>query len=184
MHVRPVIAALVALALAGALAAPAAATPTTLQTAAGAERPQPFQGWTDRAEVPTPSGVVTLVLEACPAYVSAAGCTFAQARRMHLAPIGRDRRTFFHELGHVFDAQVLTDGERQRFRRLVGARGPWFGVVGEDSPGEQFAEAYALCARFRTLRTTQFAMYDYVATPQRHAAVCALIRQAASDTRA
>jgi hypothetical protein len=171
---------LAGLALAGAIASPATAAPTTLETAAGAARPQPFQSWLDGAQVPTPSGLVTLVLEACPVNASAAGCAFAQERRVHIAPLGRDRRTFFHELGHVFDAHVLTDAERQRFRTLARMRGPWFGPIGTDSPGEQFAEAYSLCARFRTIRRTQFAMYDYVATPARHAAVCGFIRRAAA----
>jgi hypothetical protein len=171
---------LAGLALAGAIAAPATAAPTTLETAEGAQRPQPFQGWIEGAQVPTPSGLVTLVLEACPVNASAAGCAFAQARRVHLAPLNRDRRTFFHELGHVFDVHVLTTRDRERFRALAGVRGPWFGPVGADSPGEQFAEAYSLCARFRTIGRTQFGMYDYVATPARHATVCGLIRRAAA----
>ena len=183
---RPIaclLAVLAAAVLAGAVAstASASASATRLAAPGGAAVPQQFQGWLDRAHVPTPPGLVTLVLEACPASATAAGCAYAEARLVHVAPLSRDQRTFFHELGHVFDAHVLTAADRARFRRLVGVPGgPWLRPGGGDSAGEQFAAAYATCARFRTLRRTHFGMYDYVATPARHAAVCGLVRAAAA----
>jgi hypothetical protein len=181
MTANRLLALLVAVVVVGAAASTASASATRLATAAGGAAPGQFQGWVDRAHVPTPPGLVTLVLEACPASATAAGCAYAEARLVHLAPLGRDQRTFFHELGHVYDAHVLTAADRLRFRRLIGVRsGPWLRPGGGDSAGEQFAEAYATCARFRTLRRTHFGMYDYVASPARHAAVCGLIRTAAA----
>lgn len=67
-----------------------------------------------------------------------------------------DRYDRMHELGHIFDAQVLTDRDRRRFTRLLGlGQRPWQktymtpgGVVTDDfdSPNEWFADAYAHCA--------------------------------------
>lgn len=54
-----------------------------------------------------------------------------------------------HETAHLFDAQVLNDGDRQYFQRLMHApQGPWnhgeaYGrVEGEASPNEWFADYY------------------------------------------
>ena len=46
-----------------------------------------------------------------------------------------------------------------------------------DPPFEKFAEAYSVCARFRTLQDMYFGMYDYSPSPATHARVCALIRE-------
>lgn len=58
-----------------------------------------------------------------------------------------------HETGHLFDTQVLSEGDRRYFQRLMHApRGPWdhgetYGKVqGEASPNEWFADYYAAAA--------------------------------------
>ena len=158
-----------------------AATATTLTTPDGTVRPQPFQGWVDAAAVPTPPGVVTVHLAGCPGGPAwAGGCVDTLARAIHLGEDGRDRTTLLHELGHVFDATVMGDAARRRFQALIGRPGPWDGPPSTDPPHEQFAEAYALCARYPRLRGPRLGMYAYVATPRRHRAVCGLIRDAAA----
>jgi hypothetical protein len=165
--------------LVGILAAPAGAAPTTLRSTGG-DSLQRFQAWVDAAKVPTPRGDVTVVLTSCPTGPSwSAACAFSHGRIIHLGPNGRGRHVLLHEIGHVFDAHVLTDADRARFRRLVGAgSGPWLRPGGGDSPGEQFAEAYAFCATTTSLRQTRYGMYGYDATPARHRAACAVIRRA------
>lgn len=53
-----------------------------------------------------------------------------------------------HEIGHLLDSEVLTDGDRTFFTRLmmVPGTGPWFrgtGTAGLESPKEWFADYYA-----------------------------------------
>jgi len=170
---------LLLIALVVSLLLPAAASATTL-VSGDATRPQPYQGWVDRSEVPTPSGMVGLELSSCPVGPAwASACVFFAERRVHLGAMGRDRATLLHELGHLFDEESLTDADRARFKTLTGARGPWLGDPAADPPFEQFAEAYSICARYGRLRSTRLGMYGYIATPARHRAVCGLIRGAA-----
>src|SRR3712207_2420093 len=148
---------------------PATASATTLVTPGGAQRPQPYQSWVDRSAMPTPAGEVTLFLDACPDGPAwAAACASPFERSIHLGAEGRTRMTLLHELGHLFDATVLTDADRARFQALIGRPGPWTGPPSADPPHEQFAEAYAMCARRDHLSSTRLGMYAYVATAQRH----------------
>lgn len=62
-----------------------------------------------------------------------------------------------HETAHLFDKQVLTEGDRRFFARLMRApKGPWnhgeaYGhVQGEISPNEWFADYYAASATRQT----------------------------------
>lgn len=55
-----------------------------------------------------------------------------------------------HEIGHAFDAEVLTDSQRADFQRMMRApAGPWFAgtgfPAGLHSPAEWFADYYAVC---------------------------------------
>ena len=156
---------------------------STLVLPDGTQRPQPYQAWVDAARVPTPPGAVTLQVAPCPIAPSAGGCVFRGRREIFLSPFSRDRRTLLHELGHVFDQQVMTPGARARFQALVRRRGAWASSTGGDSAEEQFAEAYALCAQRTRLSSTHFGMYDYTPSPARHAQACRIIRQAAASAR-
>ena len=167
--------------LLAALLAPTTAHATTLQLAGGAARPQPYQTWVDRSAVPTPPGEVTVKLAGCPdAPAWSAACVNPATRVIHLGSEGRDSVTLLHELGHVFDAYVLDDAGRAQFESVAGLSGPWENDAQANPPIEQFAEAYALCARYPVLRRSRMGMYDYLATPRRHARVCAAIRAAAA----
>jgi hypothetical protein len=179
MTARRLSAALLALA-AAALLAPAGAGATTLQIT-GAAGPAPYQAWVNRSAVPTPPGDVTVNLASCPDGPAwSAACVNPATRIIHLGPEGRDSVTLMHEVGHIFDAYVLDDAGRAEFQAITGRPGPWQGAASSNPPIEQFAEAYALCANYPVLRRSRMAMYGYLATPRRHARVCATIRAAAT----
>jgi hypothetical protein len=61
-----------------------------------------------------------------------------------------DRFTRGHELGHAFDDQVLSDGDRANIMRLMRMRGSWnqgTGLSGgAQSPAEIFADWYGNAA--------------------------------------
>jgi hypothetical protein len=160
----------------GLQASPASAT--TLVTSDGQVRPQPYQSWVDKANVPTPAGTVTLHLAPCPAGPSwAAGCAIPSQRAIYLGPDARDRARFLHEIGHIFDGHVMKDSLRNRFRSVIGRVDAWESDQA-DPPEEQFAEAYSVCARFPTLRQMYFGMYAYSPTATQHRRACSVIRQA------
>jgi hypothetical protein len=175
--------ALTALVLAALALLAGTAQASTVVLPDGTQRPQPYQAWVDAARVPTPPGLVTLRVAPCPVAPSAAGCVFRGRSEIFLSPSSGDRRRLLHELGHVFDQQVMTAAARARFQALVRRRGAWASSAGGDSAEEQFAEAYALCAQRRRLTDTHFGMYDYTPTPTRHAAACRIIRAAAASAR-
>jgi hypothetical protein len=61
-----------------------------------------------------------------------------------------DRRDKQHELGHLFDEQVLSDSERVRLSRIMRVKGDWVqdhydekgNPTGQVSPTEAFADWY------------------------------------------
>jgi hypothetical protein len=84
-----------------------------------------------------------------------------------------------HEMGHVFDFEVLTDGDHHWFARMFGIRGPW-----SDWKREVFADAYANC----DLRTKPWADHGklvglfegghgYNPPLKRHRAICDAIKR-------
>jgi hypothetical protein len=60
------------------------------------------------------------------------------------------RALLFHEAGHVFDFDVLTDSERQAFLNVMPGQAHrtwWEDDPGRAAPGEWFADSYMWCAR-------------------------------------
>src|SRR5439155_11457110 len=99
---------LVALAV---LALASTAHAVTLVSPSGDPRVAGYQAWANAAAMPTPAGVVDLVLESCPVPVSD-GCVVQGAPpTIYLGAAVRSRATLLHEIGHAFDAQRLTDGD-------------------------------------------------------------------------
>jgi hypothetical protein len=160
------------------LSAPGAAHATTLVLEDGTVGPQPYQGWVDGARVPTPPGVVTLHLGTC-SDDELIACAPGSEAAIAVAPEWLSRHVVLHELGHLFD-DAMPQSARDAFRALVHRGGAaWDGPAETNPPDEQFAEAYALCARRRRLRRRYFAGYHYAPTPGLHRRVCAMIREAA-----
>ena len=169
----PRVACLVALAV---LALGSTAHAVTIVSPSGDPRVAKYQVWANAAAMPTPTGVVDLVLQTCPVPISD-GCVLQGAPpTIYLGSTVRTRATLLHEIGHAFDAQRLTDADHAAFEAIFGDTRPWRSA--SNSPHEQFAEAYSLCARHPQIRATYAAAYAYRVTVAQHRRVCALIRRA------
>lgn len=132
----------------------------------------PYQRWVDEARVPTPDVTLTVVEAPCP-YEQATGCTRDDASTIWLNPVLGHRHEFLHELGHQFDYHVMTDEARAQFLAIRHDTRAWRSPP--DSPHEQFAEAYALCAQPQRANWHQ-AAFRYWQGRSAHRAVCGLIR--------
>jgi hypothetical protein len=94
--------------------------------------------------------------------MSALGCTFSE-RQLALDPMlfrstadrvvtglgnGVPLLSFvlFHELGHVFDREWMTDADRAAFMTAIGRAGGWWSADSGAPPAELFADAYSLCS--------------------------------------
>jgi hypothetical protein len=123
----------------------------------------------------------------CPGRDDVVACANVDSAEVFVA--GADAFERWHELGHLFDYQRLTDTDRGRLTPLLGFRpgAPWWSTEEDDQPGEFFADAYAACAlrlsprgyrRGRALILDWQTAYGYFPTARRHARVCAVIRAA------
>ncbi len=135
--------------------------------------------------MPVVKGRLKVFLRGCPRRPDLAGCVYTRRRyRIYLRRHLRDKRgVFYHELGHLFDLRVMRRRHRRAYKRIfgLGRRRAWFG--GRQPPGEQFAEAYSYCARYRRIRgtrTSSHARYGYRASAAQHQLVCQLIKRAAA----
>jgi hypothetical protein len=103
-------------------------------------------------KVPLPPGHITVSTDECPESPGEGmACAYPTLGEIYLAG-GVDRFVLAHELGAVFDERVLTDRDRARLTRLLGARGPWhqgtgMHCIGRGCASELFADAYATRAK-------------------------------------
>jgi hypothetical protein len=149
MTFRRVLASLVVLALFPA----AAQAHTTIIEPPGS--PHPYQAWVDQSDSPTPEVTLNLVEVSEPCGVrDTVGCTDGTSTIELAANLSSPeaRRVFFHELGHVFDQEVLTPGERERETVLLHRGGdPWEPMV-----EEAFADSYSWCARLHRFERLRY----------------------------
>ena len=140
-----------------------------------------WQGWADRALVPTVTGRVRVRVRRCPARPKTAGCVYTRRpRTIYVRPRLRDPRgVLLHELGHVFDYRQLSAADRARLAVLL--RAPVWGDQQQPTIGsEKFADAYALCGLGLSLRRG-WIVDEYVPRSMRqHRAVCRAITQSAN----
>jgi hypothetical protein len=172
------------LALAPAPASALAPVPRVID-AGGSTLQGPYADWIRRARVPGIGGRISVRTTGCPRHPALVACVVTnRPRTIWLRPDhARNRRLFLHELGHVFDLNVLARRDRLDFRRIhrLGSR-RWYN--GLRPPSEWFAEGYADCAARRTIRARPAPSgYDYSPTPRRHRATCELIDRAAARAR-
>lgn len=121
----------------------------------------------------------------CPDYADGGSCADMATNEIWLAPnSGSFER--WHEIGHLFDAQVLTDPDRAWFMRAFRMTGEWVRGTGDEClgkrcPDELFADAYAACAndlrpegRRRDGMTVSdwTTSYGYFPTARQHRRVC------------
>jgi hypothetical protein len=131
------------------------------------------------ATIPAPT--VRVVHEPCPDS-DAVACTVRATATVYVTP-GADRFAVQHELGHLFDAQRLDDGERAKLERLLALPGrPWrsgTGLEGLLSPSERFADAYAACRLRLDPDRNWMSAYDYEPSRRGFRKTCATIARAA-----
>lgn len=172
--------------LVGLVSAPTAGA-VTLVTPDG-QVAQPYQRWADAAKVPTYSGPVELSLAMCPYIDNGASCSFGYdspprvwLAATHTPPDEQATRLHdleLHELGHVFDAQVMTGAARERFAAIFGLRGQgWTEGPYRLRLEEQFAQGYMLCA-YDPRQPFSATSIGYAPSIRQHRRVCALIRRA------
>jgi hypothetical protein len=106
-----------------------------------------------------------------------ASCSDPYSDQVWLAP-GTGKFERYHEIGHQFDRQVLTDEQRVWFTKLFGYRAgtDWYATVG---PQEKFADAYATCVLGRKIQrrggmlvTRQESGYGYSPSARLHVRAC------------
>lgn len=113
-----------------------------------------YAGW-----LPLDSLDVTIKVENCPDLDTAGGCYIAEQKIIYVRPDDIDKEIIGHELGHVFDDQILDDGNRNkimyRFFHIFGRMwDPYYGQEALDScmevsvcSNEMFADGFYACAR-------------------------------------
>jgi hypothetical protein len=128
------------------------------------------------ARVPMPATLTVHEQTSCPDETGAS-CSDLDSDQIWLAP-GSGRFERYHEIGHQFDRQTLTDTHRAWFKRLFGYpdSADWYATVG---PQEKFADAYATCALGRPTRkahgmtvASQQSGYGYAPGGRLHFRVC------------
>jgi hypothetical protein len=159
---------------AAAHAAVVLVTSTVFVHAGHVYAPKLYTGWINKFYVPSPPGYVDFGIGYCG--TDDLGC-MEWTKPMATVRIDRsDRRdkfTFAHEMGHVFDDYVLYPmGFRPRLAALEGFQ--WTSPRSE----EYFADSYALCALHKRLKHTVTTDYGFKVTPALHLQICSLIRNA------
>lgn len=121
--------------------------------------------------VPLPPVLPIVQYGVCPGYATA--CTqWGDPPIVTFETPADLKRSWWHEMGHVFDAEVMEPrGLRPAFALIDGR--PWKTPASE----ERFAQAYALCALNRRLRKTFVGWAGFRATVSQFARMCNLIRQ-------
>ena len=156
----------------------------------------------DGSKMPTPrvSTSLKLVWGGCPWWGGQADACTDQYTTIWIRPkvdssMGK-RFVLLHEVGHVFDANVLTDSDRARLLRIMQERQSWLDLdpgLFYGSARERFGDVYAACATLgpkmpdsqvvwfdngRHPRWINSGSYGWDPSPQQHAAACRLIMAA------
>lgn len=140
-----------------------------------------YQNWMDTAEVPAPPGRIEFHLADCTG-MAGYSCAFDSPRhvpdRIYLATDhDASRSVFLHEVGHVYDFQVMRAVDRADFSALVGRAGLDWHYRPETQGGaptsELFAAAYSDCAT-----NGSSGQYGWSPTRTQHDMACTIIRRA------
>jgi hypothetical protein len=148
------------------------------------------------AAIPRTPPYVTVIHASCPDAPTSdpASCADPADATIYLMR-GSDQFARQHELGHLYDAELLDDTERAAITPLLGAPAgtPWTrdDCVQHLCPNEMVADAYAACRlglepqpfrrHGRRISTGWQTSYGYSpATNRRHARTCAAISRAAA----
>ncbi len=139
----------------------------------------PYQQWVDEAKVPTPDVTLTVVEDSSGCEEEASACTGPESATIWLDPLvlqerAAVRETLLHELGHRVD-YVMPEWMRLRFLSLRRDKRAW--RAPPNSPNEQFAEAWRLCAErgLRIREPIDEGGYNYFPSPRLHGQVCRMV---------
>jgi hypothetical protein len=153
---------------AGVLSLAGSAHALTLVASSGQPVGGIWQRWVNEARTATWSGSVILdtartdLRAHCGTDVVGGCFSNADPAEIWLSPRDGGRYGLFHEMGHMFDYEVLTDVERTEFMRIwrvpaetgVALDDQWWQGEQQADPmshgplGEWFAEGYRLCATY------------------------------------
>jgi hypothetical protein len=112
-----------------------------------------ISGW-----VPIDTLQVDIKVGLCPGLPDAAACYIQEYGSIYVRKLYRKViQTIAHELGHVFDGQILSESDRWRFTAILGLKPqPWSPIGGRDAydcgkngvycPKEWFADDFSGCA--------------------------------------
>ena len=141
------------------------------------------QSWLETSAAVSPPTIVTVHRERCPG-TDGRACALLESPDIYVAgddwpwdELNTRKDALLHEVGHMLDRPWtgLSDAGRDAFRGLIGDERPW--RTSPNSPHEQFAEAWRLCA----LRAGEpggppvSGGYAYAPAPEVHRQACALI---------
>ena len=142
-----------------------------------------------RADVPLPARF-TVIVGNCPdepaSGIAASGCAYPDGNGTIYVGQAASPFTLWREIGHEFDYQMLTAGDRRWLMRAMHLHGEtWDGETVDDdglsaSPAvDVFADAYADCQLELNPahRYTWETAYGYEPTPRRHRAICRAMRR-------
>lgn len=134
---------------------------------------------------PSPPGDLVINLGQCPELPTAEGCSLPWESTIYILHL--DRNVVEHEMGHFYDARVLTPGVRNKLLRLMiyppgtpwdnpnrwTDGDPWCRVTA--CPNEMFADFYSAC----TLQAGKYTLsVEY--SEKIYRAICGVIRRAPS----
>jgi hypothetical protein len=149
----------------------------------------PYQQWVDEAKVPTPDVTITVGEDMARCGVFSGGCTDSRTY-IEMQPEEEARKTFDHELGHVWDSTTMQPWQRSRYLGLIRRPHlPWTvaeleAVEGKPFEGwsprypaqEFFADTYSLCARWGKALTWTEVGLGMISKPALEA-TCKMIRR-------
>jgi hypothetical protein len=131
--------------------------------------------WLSMSLMPMPPAV-DVTATGCPQYPQSDGCAVAPST-VYLAPHA-ESDDLLHEVGHLFDYQVMTYMDRLRVRVTFRDMRPW--RSSPNGPYEKFAEAYAACAA--GFSGTQLLAYRLIISERMLKRVCSVIKTAAANS--
>lgn len=129
--------------------------------------------------MPGPAGNVEIIASGCTPEQPYVSCTGPGTQTIYFAP-PYQRDVLLHELGHQFDYDNMDADGRAEFEAINGDPRPWRSAP--NSPHEQFAVAYQMCATYkrwpRRWEDKQMA-YGLKLGPKRFAKACQIISRRA-----
>lgn len=160
------------------LAFPASASAHTT-VIGGSTRAVALQRYVNQSKVPTPDMSIKVVDSRCPKPDAVACATWDDV--IYLDPVLTKpvlRIVFLHELGHIYDQNLMTETRRAEVSSVMSWVGPWQQPeLGHGAPLELFANLYSDCAAAKSVSPFRARKPNslLIAPNRQKARACALI---------